>query len=98
MNYVYQPRRELSETETFGLAALFNSALLDRYFRTQSGNTQVNATDIRAMPFPALDDIAEIGARVRKLSTVGRDAVERVVLDVLAINGAIASELMGKSQ
>jgi adenine-specific DNA-methyltransferase len=98
VNYVYHTRRELTETETFGLAALFNSALLDRYFRTQSGNTQVNATEIRAMPFPALDVIAEIGARVRSQGTIERGAVDQVVLDVLAIGGTVARELKEKSR
>jgi len=42
-----------------------NSALLDRYFRTISGNTQVNATEIRAMNFPDLRTIARIGKRLK---------------------------------
>ncbi len=44
LNYVYHAERELTEDETLGLTAVFNSALLDRYFRTINGNTQVNAT------------------------------------------------------
>ena len=51
VNYVYHAERDLTKAETFGLAALFNSFLLDQYFRTLSGNTQVNASELRSMPF-----------------------------------------------
>lgn len=93
VNYVYHARRELSESETFGLAALFNSAFLDRYFRSLSGNTQVNATEIRAMPFPPLAVLAELGSRVKHIDTTDRNAVEQAVLSVLGIYGSIAREL-----
>lgn len=93
VNYVYHARRELRENETFGLAALFNSAFLDRYFRSLSGNTQVNATEIRAMPFPPLAVLAELGSRVKHIDTTDRNAVENAVLSVLGINGTIAREL-----
>ena len=54
LNYVYRASGELSKEEALGLAALFNSVLVDRYFRAISGNTQVNAAEIRAMPVPCL--------------------------------------------
>jgi adenine-specific DNA-methyltransferase len=56
----------LTEDEVFGIVALFNSALIDRYFRTVSGNTQVNATDVRAMSFPDLKLLGRIGKQVRR--------------------------------
>jgi hypothetical protein len=55
-----------------------------------SGNTQVNATEIRAMRFPDLDQVATIGVRVRGLAGRHAEAVERIVLDVLGLDGPIA--------
>ena len=91
LNYVYHADRELSPDEVYGLVALFNSVLLDRYFRTISGNTQVNATEIRAMRFPDLGRVATIGVQVRRLASPCAEDVDRVVLDVLGMDGSIAS-------
>jgi len=66
LNYVYRPGSSLSEDETWGLAALFSSKLLDAYFRCVNGNTQVSATELRTMQLPPLAQIVELGKRVRK--------------------------------
>ena len=95
LNYVYHADRELTAEETYGLTALFNSALLDRYFRIISGNTQVNATEIRSIRFPTLDRVAAIGERVKVLGEFRPDKVERLVLEELGINGGIAAYLTG---
>jgi adenine-specific DNA-methyltransferase len=79
LNYVYHENRELTEDEVYGLAGLFNSALFDRYFRTISGNTQVNATEVRTMPFPDLAAVARIGSRIRECRTLTPDVVEHIV-------------------
>jgi adenine-specific DNA-methyltransferase len=94
LNYVYHAMRPLSLDETYGLAALFNSALLDRYFRTISGNTQVNATELRTMPFPALKIVAAIGRKVQALPSLESKAIESIVLDSVGINGSLGRHLM----
>ena len=67
LNYVHRPGGELSEDEAWGLAALYNSRLLDTWFRTINGNTQVNATELRAMPLPAHETIVALGQRVKHM-------------------------------
>jgi adenine-specific DNA-methyltransferase len=94
LNYVYHFERELTLDETYGLTALFNSALLDRYFRTISGNTQVNATEIRSMKFPALHIVATIGDKIRRLDVLDRDAVELIVLRELGVREEIFNHLL----
>jgi adenine-specific DNA-methyltransferase len=44
-----------------GLAVWLNSSLIDKFFRTFSGHTQVNATDLRTLRFPTLEDLRELG-------------------------------------
>ena len=64
LNYIRGVSRELDGELAYGLAALLNSTFLDRYFRVSNGNTQVSATELRAMPLPAEEDIRAIGAGV----------------------------------
>ncbi|MDD4052448.1 MAG: Eco57I restriction-modification methylase domain-containing protein [candidate division Zixibacteria bacterium] len=81
LNYLYRPHGSLSPEETWGLAALFNSFLLDAYFRSINGNTQVSATELRHMPLPSLDIIREIGRRARKASELQH--VDELIEEVL---------------
>jgi SAM-dependent methyltransferase len=47
-----------------GLAAFLNSTLVDTYFRQFSGHTQVNATDLRSLRYPARDKLVRIGQHI----------------------------------
>ena len=98
LNYVYLADRELTENETFGVAALFNSVLLDRYFRILSGNTQVNATEIRNLHFPSLEQLADIGQRVRNLPDKQPDTIERIIVETLGINNSLVEYLVGEAK
>jgi len=85
LNYIYGTAGELSGDDAFGLAALLNSMLIDRYFRAISGNTQVNAAEIRAMPLPDQEAIWEIGNAVGRLDDPTPPAVERIVGNALGL-------------
>ena len=95
LNYVYRSGSELSPDEAFGLAAYFNSSIVDRYFRAISGNTQVNATEIRGMPVPDIDSLIQIGERIQRFEPKDLVTVEKVVGDVLGIPCALVDQLIG---
>ena len=80
INYLYRKGSELTEDEAYGLSALLNSALIDRYFRISNGHTQVNATDLRTLPLPPLEIITEIG---QKIKTTTPEMCDNVVFTVL---------------
>ena len=65
LNYIRGVSRVLDEELAYGLSALLNSTFLDRYFRISNGNTQVSATELRAMPLPAERDIRTIGVEAQ---------------------------------
>lgn len=95
LNYVTHQERELTSAEVHGLVAVFNSALLDRYFRILSGNTQVNATEIRAIPFPELTAIAEIGERVGSNVGADRAQIDNTVMEVLRVSTSVLNGAAG---
>lgn len=65
LNYVHAgtPRRTipLDPTLARGLALWLSSTKVDEWFRARSGSTQVNASDLNAMPVPSADQLFELG-------------------------------------
>lgn len=64
INFIDGILTEMSECLVFGLYVLFNSTLYDEYYRILNGSTQVNSTEINAMPVPDLESIQEMGKRL----------------------------------
>jgi adenine-specific DNA-methyltransferase len=98
LNYIYGTSDELSKADALGLAALFNSVLIDRYFRAISGNTQVNAAEIRVIPVPCVETIREIGLAVERNNDRTPMTVERTVGGILGLSKKLIKELCEASQ
>lgn len=64
LNYYHLRGSGLPATVAKGLAAFLNSTLVDSYFRQFSGHTQVNATDLRSLRYPAWDQLVALGRRI----------------------------------
>lgn len=88
-NYIGLSGGKLTTTEAYGLAAVFNSSFMDKYFRCISGNTQVNATEIRVMKFPTREQVEEIGKQAQKLKTIETSKIDFIVNPVLGIRDTI---------
>jgi len=85
LNYIGVKGEDMDLPEAFGLAALFNSTFMDRYFRSISGNTQVNATEIRLLKLPTRDQIISIGKEVQRAKGYEQSAVDEIVQSALNI-------------
>ena len=87
VNYIHKPNGNLSVVETLGIAAILNTTVIDNFFRSLNGNTQVNATDIRSLPLPGLEDIRTIGKFVYESQSCdsGLD-LDKIVAGVVGIN------------
>ncbi len=84
-NYIGILGGELSTIEAYGLATVLNSSFMDKYFRCISGNTQVNATEIRVMKFPSRDQVKEIGDRSHKLRLFETAKIDLIVNPILGV-------------
>lgn len=60
INFIECPSLDL----LYGVYALLNSTLYDQYYRILNGSTQVNSTEVNAMPIPSATTISKIGAEL----------------------------------
>ena len=66
VNYFHRNDKGLPGTLAKGLALYLNSSVVDQYFRLFSGHTQVNATDLRKIPYPTEKQLIKFGDCVRE--------------------------------
>jgi adenine-specific DNA-methyltransferase len=74
----------LDTSLALGLATYLNSTLIDEYFRQFNGHTQVNATDLRNLRFPARETLQSLGKR-RGGAAPDQAAIDTLVEDVLGM-------------
>ncbi len=64
-----------------GLAIYLNSTIADRYFRLFSGHTQVNASDLRRMPYPSTQELESLSDRCESVSD--QTEVDAALADIM---------------
>ena len=60
LNFISKECGKTTNEELKGLFILFNSNIIDTYFRLFNGSTQVNAGDLNQIPLPSLSDIVNL--------------------------------------
>ena len=63
LNVFHQGGKGVDYALAVGLSLWLNSSIVDQFFRTFSGHTQVNATDLRTLGFPTREDLVRLGDR-----------------------------------
>lgn len=92
LNVIFRKRGTLSTSDTVGLSALLNSAIIDRYFRIVNGNTQVNAAELRILPIPPLEVIKNIGEKIQKANADTLERIESIIFSTLWESNLLAEE------
>src|SRR5262249_33901590 len=67
-----------------GLSYWLNSSIVDNFFRTFSGHTQVNAADLRTLRFPSLSALMTLGHR-QEMRLPDQDEIDELVIDVISL-------------
>jgi adenine-specific DNA-methyltransferase len=75
LNYYHDNGAGMNTALAYGLAIYLNSGLVDAYFRQFSGHTQVNASDLRGLPYPAREVLERLGKEAG-LTVPGQDEID----------------------
>lgn len=94
LNYIHKADGIFTAYEAYGIAALLNSKLYNRYFQTINGNTQVNATEIMNLPLPSLEIIKKVGKLIKKDEENNEIENEAIIANELSINEKITAALV----
>lgn len=66
-----------------GLALYLNSTIVDRFFRLFNGHTQVNATDLRALPYPSADDLVALGQALDSAELPAQAVIDELIEEIV---------------
>jgi len=79
LNVFHCQNQELDGDLAVGLALWLNSTVLELHFRQFSGHTQVNATDLRNMRYPSLEQLIEIGRAVIDEPWPSQERIDKLI-------------------
>ena len=80
LNVFHISSHGMDEDLAKGIAVWLNSSVIDKFFRTFSGHTQVNATDLRTLRFPTADTLRDLGRN----SVASQLEVDSLVKELIA--------------
>lgn len=80
LNVFHSHGNGLDENLAKGITVWLNSSVIDKFFRTFSGHTQVNATDLRTLRFPTPSALRELGRSL----VVAQSDVDGLVSELIA--------------
>lgn len=79
LNYFHANGAGVDHDVAVGLSLWMNSGVVDKFFRTFSGHTQVNATDLRTLSFPALDALRALGRAITSAALPPQEDIDELV-------------------
>jgi len=83
LNVFHKNGAGLDRSTAVGLSLWLNSTVVDRYFRTFSGHTQVNATDLRTLRYPSLATLQALGES-HSSEVIDQDQLDLLVDKILS--------------
>ncbi len=79
INFIDSLMTKMSECLVYGLYVLFNSTIYDEYYRILNGSTQVNSTEVNAMPVPDINIIQEMGRKIMENKDMSEKNCDRIL-------------------
>lgn len=83
LNYIHAgtPRKTvpLQDAVARGLTVWLATTIVDDWYREVSGNTQVNATDLRQLPCPSQDQLAALANLINPTNETDQKTIDETV-------------------
>ncbi len=67
-----------------GLYIYLNSNLVDRYYRTFGGHTQVNATDLKSLNYPSVEALIQIGKNMEH-NSIPQEKIDELLMNEMKL-------------
>ena len=84
LNVFMQDKHGLEKHTAYGMVVWLNTTWLDEKFRVFSGHTQVNATDLRNLPYPSAEQLADMGRKIELEQKWSQTVFDRVAKEVVS--------------
>ncbi len=82
LNVFMQGKHGLDRHIAYGLSAWLNTTWLDGKFRLFSGHTQVNATDLRNLPYPTVEQLSDMGRKLETERDWSQEIFDKIAAEV----------------
>lgn len=92
LNVIHSNKQGISPELVYGLSVFLNSTLVDKHFRTFSGHTQVNATDLRNMRFPDMQTLLYFGQWAQNQSALTQVSIDDFIMQYVRKQQTVASK------
>jgi adenine-specific DNA-methyltransferase len=79
LNVFHRDKAGLAPEIAWGLFAYLSSTAVDDHIRRFNGHTQVNATDLRALPYPSLHALGTLGRWAASATSLDQRRIDRRV-------------------
>ncbi|MCK9224450.1 MAG: Eco57I restriction-modification methylase domain-containing protein [Candidatus Muirbacterium halophilum] len=77
LNVYHENKKPLSENLARGLAVYLNSNIVDKYFRSFIGHTQVNATDLKLIKYPSRKILFKLGEWAKTIPVLTYEMIDK---------------------
>jgi adenine-specific DNA-methyltransferase len=82
LNVFMQSKHGLDRHTAYGLTVWLNTTWLDGKFRLFSGHTQVNATDLRNLPYPTAEQLSSMGLMLEAEREWSQEIFDKIAMEV----------------
>lgn len=79
LNVFHQGKKGIDQDIAHGLSVFLNATAVDEYFRRFSGHTQVNATDLRLLRYPTVEELKVLGRWAQQQERCTQEMIDEQV-------------------